>query len=334
VEVVRRRFGEGLAAPLQLEEALHAVSGVADPRARSSLAFTFAYALALKSEYREALELAHQARDEVDEFQLEFARPHSNWNLAFIHMGLRRFGAAERCLQLVEDASRQRPLGYHVLNARILRSRMALQTGELDRALELTQVSIKEVTIPSLHGEFLATRALACAAAGDRERARATAAIAVKSTTAVEVKVMAAAARAIGAEDADRDRDCQALFDDAGRLGAWDPVVTALRCSPRLSETAAGLRPELESLYERSNDLALARRAGIRSRSPRSPEELLSPREREVLGLMARGFRNREIANALVISESTTKVHVRHVLEKLGVRTRAEAVARFDLFSA
>jgi LuxR family maltose regulon positive regulatory protein len=87
-------------------------------------------------------------------------------------------------------------------------------------------------------------------------------------------------------------------------------------------------------LYERTNDFALARRAGIRSRSPRTPDELLSPREREVLGLMARGFRNREIANALVISESTTKVHVRHVLEKLGVRTRAEAVARFNLFSA
>ena len=48
---------------------------------------------------------------------------------------------------------------------------------------------------------------------------------------------------------------------------------------------------------------------------------------------MARGFRNREIANALVISESTTKVHVRHVLEKLGARTRAEAITRFNVYS-
>jgi len=337
VEVVRRRFGEGLAEPLRLEESIRALAGVEDPRARSSLTFTLAYALALKSEYREALELAYQAQGEVDAFDLEFARPHSNWNLAFIHMGLRRFGAAERCLQLVEDASRQRPLGYHVLNARILRSRMALQTGELARALELVQMPATEVTIPSLHAEFLATRALTCAAVGDRAQTISLAAAAIERSTAVEVRVMAAAARAISAEESRRVRDCEALFDCAGRLGTWDPVVTALRCSPPLSELAGtlpSLRPTLERLYERTNDFALARRAGIRSRSPRTPEELLSPREREVLGLMARGFRNREIANALVISESTTKVHVRHVLEKLGVRTRAEAVARFDLFSA
>jgi DNA-binding NarL/FixJ family response regulator len=178
---------------------------------------------------------------------------------------------------------------------------------------------------------------LTCAAAGDRGETMSLAAAAVQRSTAVEVRVMAAAARAVGAEGTSRESECQALFDSAGRLGTWDPVVTALRCSPPLSELAGSLpnlRPTLERLYERSNDLALARRAGIRSRSPRAPEELLSPREREVLGLMARGFRNREIANALVISESTTKVHVRHVLEKLGVRTRAEAVARFNLFSA
>jgi DNA-binding NarL/FixJ family response regulator len=52
-----------------------------------------------------------------------------------------------------------------------------------------------------------------------------------------------------------------------------------------------------------------------------------------VLHLISRGMRNHEIARALFISPSTTKVHVRHVLEKLGVRTRAEAVARYEMFS-
>jgi len=47
------------------------------------------------------------------------------------------------------------------------------------------------------------------------------------------------------------------------------------------------------------------------------------------LELLARGFKNRDVAKALVISQSTTKVHVRHILEKLGVRSRTEAVARF-----
>jgi DNA-binding NarL/FixJ family response regulator len=55
--------------------------------------------------------------------------------------------------------------------------------------------------------------------------------------------------------------------------------------------------------------------------------EKLSARESEVYELLVCGRSNREIARTLFISESTTKVHVRHIFEKLGVHTRAEAVA-------
>ena len=53
----------------------------------------------------------------------------------------------------------------------------------------------------------------------------------------------------------------------------------------------------------------------------------LSPREHEVLELMAEGLRNREIAERLFLSEATVKTHVRHLLEKLRLRNRAEAAA-------
>lgn len=57
-------------------------------------------------------------------------------------------------------------------------------------------------------------------------------------------------------------------------------------------------------------------------------EITLTAREKEVLELISRGSRDREIADALVVTESTVKKHVQNVLRKLHARNRAEAVAR------
>ncbi|KUO02691.1 response regulator [Streptomyces caeruleatus] len=59
----------------------------------------------------------------------------------------------------------------------------------------------------------------------------------------------------------------------------------------------------------------------------RRPRPALTDRERDILAQLARGIGNRDIARALYISEATVKTHLRRVYDKLGVDTRAGAVA-------
>ncbi|MFF0522509.1 AAA family ATPase [Actinomadura nitritigenes] len=103
--------------------------------------------------------------------------------------------------------------------------------------------------------------------------------------------------------------------------GDRDRAGSALR---RAAELAGGLRAG--PLRERAADLA--RRAGAPlGGDRRSPRLGLTPRETEVLRLVAAGRSNRDIAEALFISVKTASVHVSHILGKLGVAGRGEAAA-------
>jgi DNA-binding CsgD family transcriptional regulator len=124
-----------------------------------------------------------------------------------------------------------------------------------------------------------------------------------------------------------RWRQAEALVAaGASRAEASGPLRQAHAVAARIG--AAPLAGQLELLAQRA-------RLELASPDTRSPdrkqglEEILglTPREAEVLTLMARGYTNREIAATLVISVRTAGVHVSHILRKLGAPNRLEAAA-------
>jgi DNA-binding NarL/FixJ family response regulator len=77
-----------------------------------------------------------------------------------------------------------------------------------------------------------------------------------------------------------------------------------------------------------SNDRAHALSIGVALARRPLAESGLSRRELEVIGLVSEGLTNSEIAKKLFISVATVKVHLNHIYDKLGVRTRTEAALR------
>ena len=125
------------------------------------------------------------------------------------------------------------------------------------------------------------------------------------------------------------DQNEPATAVDRGRIDDRKlGLASACRARPELAIHIASdddCRDALTDILVRSADEAVARAAGIRIPRTRRRTAALSPRELEVYELVAQGRTNPEIARALYISESTAKVHVKHILEKLGVRSRVEA---------
>lgn len=119
---------------------------------------------------------------------------------------------------------------------------------------------------------------------------------------------------------------------DAGAAGyvlkdtPADRLINAVRRtlngeSPLNQELAAEL---LRRVAEERKQVAAPRRPGSRVPLP----EPLTPREAEVLGLLATGLTNQQIAQTLVISKGTVKVHVERIIRKLNVSDRTQAAVR------
>ena len=118
------------------------------------------------------------------------------------------------------------------------------------------------------------------------------------------------------------DHDADLLLS-AIRAGAAGVVGKTYGASTVLRVAGAVLAGE--GAVPRSMLLELARRMVSRDRAPDSPLSRLSPRERQVLALLSRGWDNAKIGRDLYISQHTVRTHIQNILEKLGMHSKLEA---------
>jgi DNA-binding NarL/FixJ family response regulator len=120
----------------------------------------------------------------------------------------------------------------------------------------------------------------------------------------------------------------EASILDALRAGARGYLTkdAGIQEIARAVHAAAAHQSLLDPVVQAKLLEAVGAAAPAPAAAPRQLPDDLTPREAEVLSLIARGLSNREIAAHLVVSEATVKTHVNHVFAKIGARDRAQAV--------
>ena len=104
-----------------------------------------------------------------------------------------------------------------------------------------------------------------------------------------------------------------------------DGATSYLLKTAPAEQVIAAIRDAAAGTASLSQELLTRLTRALRRPSPRDPLEPLSPREREVLRLIARGHSNRQIARDLRIGEQTVKTHVSSILAKLDLQDRVQA---------
>ena len=307
------------------------VSLVDDPVVRASFRSTYSTALALSAQYGRAKAVAIELIEDAASHRLEFVRPYGLSTLGIALAGLRDFDAAEEVLHEAATIAASTGNSHAEFNAYAIVLRVLLQQGRVDEALRVTQ-PIGEPPGRGICGEVAATRALAHACRGGVEEARRLLTGVRGTTRSIEARVLVPAVDAVTALW-ERSRSgaslTEHLLSEAENSGAVDLLVSAYRASPQLAAVLLATESCRERMWRYialSGDEWLARSVGVMSPTPGDRRALLTRREREVYDLLCQGLTNRQIAECLVISEETVKLHVHHVFDKTGVRSRTALV--------
>ena len=239
-------------------------------------------------------------------------------------------GRTDDALQMIDEAHRHaRRLNdtNGVQNAYAIRVRVLLQAGAAAEACATEPPDLADA-LPSMKGEVLGSRALALVTIGRIGEAGVLAEQARSATLGIEAHALSFAVSAVSAVK-ERSYDvlerCERLVDHVFEAGSCDFAVTAYRSNPELLSmllASTRIRDKTVFLVRRAGDDGRLETLGMSSAALVDPVISLTPREREVYDLLCEGLSNAEIGRQLFITPGTVKVHVHHVFDKLGIRSR------------
>ena len=302
---------------------------VDDGMVTSAFLNSYAVCLVLAAEYERAIAVVQREMAVIEEYGLTFAVPHALASKIAANVGRRHYAAALRDLEHAERLAERSGDAFSTGNIAANRIKLLLSQGNARAAADCAEEARFPGHLPALRGELLSLHALALAALGESGRSEKLAQAAQRETRAIEANAYATWARVLIARKEHPisiAESVRAAFNSAVETGCMHPVVCAYRVSPELVSDVVGdaeLAPPMRDLLWRARDESTGRGAGLAF--PRVRTRELSPREAEVLALLGEGLSNRDIGKRLFISEVTAKAHVRHIFEKLGVRSRTEA---------
>jgi DNA-binding CsgD family transcriptional regulator len=313
-----------------VDASLRLLDAVDDPGVRTSFLNGASHIFLLAGEFLRSRDAAARELAEARRFGLSFVLPHALARKAMAEVGLGDFAAAQSTLAEVTDDGDD---AYARVFIAIVRLRLAVASGSTTELDDSGAEAMASKASAATYGEYVSLLALYHACRNEPHEAIRRLTQGVLATACLEARMFAASAAAILrlSSGSGADLSVDRLARLAVRSNCWEPLVCAIRgYQPLLSALAARdgrIRAAMLRIARDAADLKLARALG--ARVDRGVDSL-THREREVHALLAEGLTNREIARRLFISESTAKVHVRHVMEKLDAQTRTAAARRFD----
>jgi DNA-binding CsgD family transcriptional regulator/tetratricopeptide (TPR) repeat protein len=312
------------------DRVLQLLPGVDDPLVESAFLSVYSAGLGAAARYEDAWNAAAALLAIAQRYRLDFAVPHGLCAAGVAAAGLRKWDEAERILRDGAANAREASDAHGEQACLAALFRTLAQRGRCDVALALADEHSLRPSAPvpvSMRAEFAASRALLLAATDRVDEAIVTVDSVRGISRAIDVLVLTAAVDAIVSlkrRQPDAIGRVNELFENALVTGELDHIVTAYRTVPELlaivlRSPASG---RLGELVRRVGDDDVAQVLGYPVVRQADGAATLTAREREVYALLQQGFTNRAIGKLLFISEGTAKLHVQHIFDKLGVRSR------------